>query len=401
MKTEPHICHITSAHPMLDTRIFHRECVSLKKSGFRVSLLANANGKSDVHMVQDIQIIPLPKPRLTLTRRLVITWLAAGLAAKVRADLYHFHDPELIPAMRWLGRHTKKPVIWDAHESYIHTIRKFYFSRFPRAGARFTNWFDQMELTACQKDFAGVVTITDAMARRYRLHNVPTCLLSNFFDLGDVNYPPDVSHSVKPRLINTGSLFLERGVMEMADAFHILREKLDCQIALWGNFQPPELAEIIRERILKGNSTAKDDVLIGGPFPWRTLVADLIPTGWVGCVLLDPADHSACITHANRLFEYWANGLAVIANRGTETARIVQDVGGGILIDEINPQEIADAFLHLANDRTLAARMGSAGRRAVEEQFNWGRIFPNLLNFYASFGVEALGNRSIAGKQMR
>jgi glycosyltransferase involved in cell wall biosynthesis len=101
------------------------------------------------------------------------------------------------------------------------------------------------------------------------------------------------------------------------------------------------------------------------------------------------------------LFEYWANGLAVIANKGTETARIVQEVGGGILIDEIDSRQIANAFAKLVNDRELARMMGEAGRKAVEEHFNWDRIFPNLLSFYASFGVEASENPWIAGKQMQ
>jgi glycosyltransferase involved in cell wall biosynthesis len=384
MKKVQHICHITSAHPMLDTRIFYRECISLRKSGFNVTLIAPSRGESEV---QGIHILSLPKTRFTFIRRLVISWVAAIFAAKIRADLYHFHDPELIPAMSWLSHHSNKPVIWDAHESYLDTILRFNLSRFPLAGKGFIIWFNHIELSACQKDFAGVVTVTDTIAQRYQIHNVPTCVLSNFFDLNSIHFPPRFPMSVKPRLINTGSLFLERGVMEMADAFYFLRRDMDCQIALWGNFQPPQLAEQIRRRIIRDDSIAEGDVLIGGPYPWKILVENLIPTGWVGCVLLDLSDHNACIAHANRLFEYWANGLPVIVNKGTESARIVQEVGGGILIDENNPREIAGAFSKLVKDRDLAKRMGNAGRRAVEEKYNWDNIFPNLLKFYANFGV--------------
>jgi glycosyltransferase involved in cell wall biosynthesis len=175
----------------------------------------------------------------------------------------------------------------------------------------------------------------------------------------------------------------------MADAFPLLRREIDCQFAFWGNFQPPELKESIRKRALCEDPAAEADVLIGGPYAWKSLVENLIPTGWAGCILLALGDRSACITSANRLFEYWANGLPVIANYGTETARIVQEVGGGILIDEIKPGRIADAFSYLVKDREMAENMGNAGRKAVEEHFNWDRIFPNLLRFYSSFGVEA------------
>ena len=105
---EPHVCHITSAHPMLKILVFYRECVSLKKVGFKVTLVANTNGNNKINQVQGVQIVPLPQYRFTFARRLIGAWLAACLAAKTRADLYHFHDPELIPAMRLLSRRTRK-----------------------------------------------------------------------------------------------------------------------------------------------------------------------------------------------------------------------------------------------------------------------------------------------------
>ena len=379
-----HICHITSAHPVSDTRIFHRECVSLRKSGFNVTLVAPAQKNGHV---QGIQIVPLPRTRIAIIRRLVIPWLAAWVAVKTKADLYHFHDPELIPAMRWLASHSSKPIIWDVHENYVDTIQHYHFSRSPNVGGKLTRWFDKIELSTCREDFAGVVTITETMAQRYKNINIPTCILSNYFDLRSANFLSSAPCSKTPRIINTGSLFLERGVMEMADAFILLRQKMDCQIALWGNFQPPSLAEEILKRVMKEDVVEKDDVKIGGPYPWKTLVEKLIPTGWAGCVLLDLNDRSASITHANRLFEYWANKLPVITNKGTESAKIVEEIGGGILIDSLKPQEIADAFSCFVMDRGLAEKMGNAGRRAVEEKYNWDNIFPNLLEFYAKFGV--------------
>ncbi len=34
------VCHMTSAHPVDDIRIFHKECCSLAKFGFKVYLVA-------------------------------------------------------------------------------------------------------------------------------------------------------------------------------------------------------------------------------------------------------------------------------------------------------------------------------------------------------------------------
>ena len=39
-KTPTQICHMTSVHPATDIRIFYKECQSLAKAGYNVSLIA-------------------------------------------------------------------------------------------------------------------------------------------------------------------------------------------------------------------------------------------------------------------------------------------------------------------------------------------------------------------------
>ena len=48
-----HVCHMTSAHASDDTRIFYKECVSLAKAGYEVSLVARgpAREEADVRVV--------------------------------------------------------------------------------------------------------------------------------------------------------------------------------------------------------------------------------------------------------------------------------------------------------------------------------------------------------------
>ncbi|HWO89568.1 MAG TPA: glycosyltransferase, partial [Gemmatimonadales bacterium] len=112
------ICHVTTVHPWQDTRIFERMCVGLARRGYDVTLVA-----------------PVRRPRSVACVRLVPTGLRTKVGrlfgapallrrlAALRADVYHFHDPELLPWMAWFRRaHPLIRVVYDVHEYYAETV---------------------------------------------------------------------------------------------------------------------------------------------------------------------------------------------------------------------------------------------------------------------------------------
>ena len=108
----PSVVHLTTVHEPFDSRIFHRECKALAKAGYDVALLAP--GRTD-SIVDGIQVGSLPRSNHRVLRMSLGVGRTLIKALGRRADLYHFHDPELIPAgllLRLLG----KRVIYDIHE---------------------------------------------------------------------------------------------------------------------------------------------------------------------------------------------------------------------------------------------------------------------------------------------
>ncbi|MBN1894319.1 glycosyltransferase [bacterium] len=378
-----HICHITTNHPPFDTRIFYRECLSLRASGYQVSLVAPHSRRQRVN---GVSVIPLPVSKSVVYRRLFMTRTAARIASRERADLYHFHDPELIPAMQWLARRTRRPVVWDAHENYADTIPHFNVLGTPLLSRAGGICFDKLEIAACRSDFSGVVTITPEMAKRYRSRGIRTCELGNYSDIRLIPFPPTVKRCSRPRFISIGGHFKDREVMQIADAFCALRRRMSCEIAFWGFFQPADFEDTMRS-FFSARGIAENDVTIGGPYPWMSLVRDLIPTGWVGCCLINPRDRCGIQAIPNRLFEYWSLGVPAVVSAGTEAARFVRETGGGMVIEENSSRAIAEAFKKFALHPMLVERMGKAGRKAVEKKYNWQSSFPALLNLYADLGV--------------
>ena len=126
LKEKTKICHLSTVHLPFDTRVFHRECISLSKK-YEVYLVGNYC-KDKIE--SGINLIGI-KPYSSRLKRILINiprvmW--KGIA--INARLYHIHDPELIPVgilLRLMG----KKVIYDIHENYSQVIKLKNWVPFP------------------------------------------------------------------------------------------------------------------------------------------------------------------------------------------------------------------------------------------------------------------------------
>jgi glycosyltransferase involved in cell wall biosynthesis len=82
----------------------------------------------------------------------------------------------------------------------------------------------------------------------------------------------------------------------------------------------------------------------------------------------------------NRLFEYMAAGLPVIAPvYAAEIARIVEGEQCGLLADFEDPASIGDAIVRLKNNPDMCRAMGRRAREAFLARHNWeGEVAPLL-----------------------
>jgi glycosyltransferase involved in cell wall biosynthesis len=61
----------------------------------------------------------------------------------------------------------------------------------------------------------------------------------------------------------------------------------------------------------------------------------------------------------------------------------------GILVDPDDPRAVAAGITSLLADAELRARLGAAGRRAVETFYNWDRVVSDLIRIDAAFRLPA------------
>ncbi len=82
------------------------------------------------------------------------------------------------------------------------------------------------------------------------------------------------------------------------------------------------------------------------------------------------------------LYEALAMGLPVACFRTSGIPELVRDEVEGLLADEGDEAGMARNLLRLCQEDTLAARMGAAGRRRVEQSFELGKQTADLEAFY-------------------
>jgi phosphatidylinositol alpha-1,6-mannosyltransferase len=80
-----------------------------------------------------------------------------------------------------------------------------------------------------------------------------------------------------------------------------------------------------------------------------------------------------------------ACGIPVVAGRSGGIPEAVRDGETGLLVDAERPEAVGDALRLLLDDTALRARLGGAGRRAVETYYNWDRVAGDLARIGREF----------------
>ncbi|MBC7130338.1 glycosyltransferase family 4 protein, partial [Candidatus Bathyarchaeota archaeon] len=82
------------------------------------------------------------------------------------------------------------------------------------------------------------------------------------------------------------------------------------------------------------------------------------------------------------VLEALASGLPVVTTKVGGIPEIIDDGRNGFLVEPFNSSKLADRLLYLVENPAVASEMGMAGRRTVEEKFNWKRIVKQVIQVY-------------------
>jgi glycosyltransferase involved in cell wall biosynthesis len=362
---------MTSVHPALDGRIFHKECCSLARAGYQVTTIGPHSKDTILDLVR-IKSIPREHSRFARMTRSV--WRVYREALRQDADLYHFHDPELI-LVGLLLRAGGKDVIYDLHEDYPKDIlAKDYLPAWSRP---MIAWLiTQLEAAVCGH-FSALVAVTPSIAERFRTVNRRTVVVHNYPYPDEVVLQEARTWEARKRCVAfIGGINNQRGIREMLQAMTLLPKSLAATLELAG---PIESGDVQSQGLDKHPGWGRTHYhgVLDLPKTFH-----ILHNARAGLVLYHPIPN-ALESMPQKLFEYMGAGLPVIASDFPLWRRILGDSDCGILVDPLDTRAIARAIEYVLTHPIEAEQMGRRGQAAVLERYNWHLQAKKLVSLYS------------------
>lgn len=363
------VTHITTNHQPFDSRIFLKECISLAEAGYAVKLVVP---HTEDLVKEGVHIVSYDRPKNRRERFLRSGWDALRTALATEGEIFHLHDPDLLP-VGWILKVMGKRVIYDAHEDrpkqilskqWIPKVFRPYVAVTVRA-AEF--------LSATM--FDRIVAATPSIAKTFPRKK--TTLLQNYPIVGELLSADSQPFEMRPnQVIFVGGMTSIRGVKEFVDAMTLVPSDLGAKLVLVGSFDSPAFqAEV--------ESSPGWKLVQAMGWQDRTSVARLLGASRIGLVTYLPEpNHIAA--QPNKLFEYMSAGVPVVASDFPLWRTLIEDAGCGLLVNPAEPEQIAEAISWLLSHPDQAAQMGRRGQEAVLERLNWETESRSLKGLYAT-----------------
>lgn len=341
-------------------------CRSLAVHGYSVTLIVadgKGNAVSDGVAIQDVG-----RARGRLDRILNAPKRLLSVAISLDADIYHLHDPELLP-IGFKLRQRGKRVVFDSHEDVpTQMLGKPYLNKpllwiIARAFAVYEKW-------VCRR-LAGVIAATPFIRDKFLRINPNTVDINNYPILDEL--VSDIAWSGKrEEVCYVGGIAAVRGIKQLVSAMRLVSS--GARLNLVGDFSEPFV-----EQEVKADDGWKGVNEFG--FLDREGIREVLSRSRAGLVTLLPIPNYLDALPI-KMFEYMSAGIPVIASNFDLWRRIVSESACGLCVDPEKPEEIAAAIDYMMTHPAEARKMGENGRKAVLSRYNWQNEEAKLLEFY-------------------
>lgn len=356
-----------------DARIINRECLPLVRQGVSIRFVAPHGSNA---WVEGVELVSVPHRERRMLRMLLTPCMLPTLLRQ-RADLYHFHDPELLPVGILLKLVFGKKVIYDSREDFPSMVltKSWIPSSIRPLVEKAVSAIERL----ADRCLDGIVTADSGTLARFAKNGRSKKLV--FFNLPNLDFFPDPVSFDRPfDLIYRGGLSERAGTLVLLKALRLMLDRgTPARLLLLGYFDGQPFERVVQESIRTMGLEAW--VEVQGRRIQHEAMAQAISQARVGLSPLQPIPkflHNIPV----KIFEYWACGLPVVASDLPPIRPFFRHGEQGFLVTPDDPEELCVALCWLLNNPHEATMMGERGRNAVVERCNNKNEVRKLISFY-------------------
>ena len=360
------VCHFSSVHRLNDIRVFHKECRTLASGPYDVSLIACP---ADVPQDAGVSAIALHATGGRLRRMVARARQAYQVAKAQKADIYHFHDPELLPYGLLLKKLTGAKVVYDSHECYPDDILTKEWIPAPLRKIISVTFRRLEDFVVKRLDL--VVAATPHIEERFKSVARRTVTINNYPLLQEFIQATN-SDAVKDGFCYVGAISQVRGILPLMDALDTIDPEVKFYLA--GTFAGADIEATVKQHRNWARVTYLGQVS-------RKEISEVYGKSFAGIVNFLPAPNHI-YSQPNKLFEYMSAGIPVVCSNFDLWRQVIEAGEAGVCVDPASARQLADAVNRIYRDRALCEAYSHNGRRMIEEKFSWDREGERLLSTY-------------------
>ena len=291
-----------------------------------------------------------------------------------RADILLANDLDTLPANFLASKCRRSVLVYDTHEYFTEMAELYNRPFVKKIWRRIENYlFPKVRY---------ILTVNNSIALLYKqkfnkelvvVRNIPATGNSSD-DTANFSFPSNK----KILLVQGAGLNENRGMEELIQSLQLISGDFILVIAgsglLIGQLKQLAEGELNKRIFFTGLLTPKQ-------------LKQLTKTAWCGFSLDKPININQQASLPNKLFDYIAAGIPVIASNITEVAAIVNEYKVGKIINAVTPQAIAAAVNSLAAETELYQQYKS-NTTTVAKQLNWDNEKTILQNLFTKVVAE-------------
>jgi len=386
-----------------DIRV-ENEIIALENAGFEVFIICFDFGiGSTVEYFHRTKIVRIKinksiKKKLQALTNTIFNFYPKYWAKKInkfidnyKIDVLHIHDLYMFGAGILIKEKYKRKIllVGDLHENYVEGLKKYQFSNtFPGKFLISIPKWEKSEIEWIHKlDYA--ITVIEEAVDRYEslgLDRRKFSVVANYVNIDEYLKILNAYEVRKDMSLFTatylGVFDTHRGLESVVRSIPFIKKSVEnIKFVLVGRGKNLESL-----KKMAGDLDVLNNISFEGWQPHEKLPAYINASDICLIPHLKTVHTDNTIPH--KLFQYMLFEKPVVATNCNPIQRIVEETKCGLIYENKNSYQFAEAVIKLYNSESLRQQMGTNGKKAVMEKYNWTTTSENLISMYQIIGED-------------